>query len=135
MCDLPLLESVQRRWTRHIEGVSELSYREQLAALDLHSVKGYFLRDGVTKCWAVRNRKSYIHREDLFVLAPVVGTQGHRHKLAYSRASLECRKRFFTVGCTDVWNPLPDNAVASESVGSFKAALHSTLGPLFEFIE
>lgn len=68
---------------------------------------------------------SCIHREDLYVLAPAVGTQGHRFKLAYSCSSLECRKRLFAPRCTDVWNPLPDSAVASESVGSFKVALHS----------
>lgn len=134
--DLRLLESVQRRWTKRIEGMSELPYSERLAALDLYSVKGRLLRADLIKCWAIFHNNSCIHPEDLFVLAPVTGTRGHRFKLAHSYSSLECRKRFFSLRCTNVWNSLPDSVVALESVNAFKAALHTTLGSLlFEYIE
>ena len=36
--DVCLLERVQRRWTRHIDGMTGLSYGERLKALNLYSV-------------------------------------------------------------------------------------------------
>lgn len=82
--DLRLLESVQRRWTKQMEGMSELSYSERLAVLNLYSVKGRLLRADMIKCWTRLHHKSSIHPEDLLALAPAVGTCGHRFKLANS---------------------------------------------------
>jgi len=42
--DLCLLESVQRRWTKMIDGLAEILYSQCLAILDLYSVKGKLLR-------------------------------------------------------------------------------------------
>ncbi len=39
-----LLESVQRSWTHHIEGMSDLPYAVRLQVLDLYSVQGRLVR-------------------------------------------------------------------------------------------
>ena len=42
--DLRMLESVQRKWTKHIDGLGELPYSERLQVLGLYSVQGRLLR-------------------------------------------------------------------------------------------
>ena len=76
--DLRLLESVQRSWTRHIEGLSELSYADRLQVLDLYSVKGRLLRADLIKYWKIFHGECSIRPTDIFSMAPVLGTRGHR---------------------------------------------------------
>ncbi|KAK3886186.1 hypothetical protein Pcinc_009646 [Petrolisthes cinctipes] len=47
--DLRLLESVQRRWTKLIDGLADLSYTNRLKALNLYSVQGRLLRADLIK--------------------------------------------------------------------------------------
>ena len=134
--DLHLLESVQRRWTKNIDGMTELSYAHRLEALNLYSIKSRLLRADLLKCWNIFHDKGGIQPTVLFVLAPDVGTQGHRFKLGVTHSSLECRRRFFSLRCVTNWNALPDELVSLDSVESFKRGLHDVLGPkLFEFEE
>ena len=48
--DLILLESVQRRWTKRIDGLEDLSYEQRLIELDLFSVKGRLWRSDMLYC-------------------------------------------------------------------------------------
>ena len=50
--DLRLLESVQRRWTKHIDGLVDLAQADHLKALNLHSVQSRLLRADL-KCWKI----------------------------------------------------------------------------------
>ena len=47
--DLRRLESIQRRWTREIEGLEGMSYTERLKELELYSVYGRLLRADLIK--------------------------------------------------------------------------------------
>ena len=134
--DLRLLESVQRRWTKMIDGMGEIPYSHRLAILDLYSIKGRLLRADLLKCWKIFHGKCGLQPGDIFILAPSVGTRGHRFKIAYSFCSTESKRRFFSQRCVFAWNSLPDDVVALGSVESFKRALHRTLGPLlYEYID
>ena len=104
--DLKLLESIQRRWTRHIDGLENTSYSHRLAILDLYSVRGRLIRADMIKMWKIFHDKCSITPSDLFVMAPNVGTRGHPFKVFRGHAVLEARRRFFSVRCIDVWNSL-----------------------------
>ena len=132
--DSKLLESVLRRWTKKVWGMEHLSYADRLRGLNLYSVKGRLLRADLIKCFKIFNRLSPISPTDLFEPSPVVHTRGHRYKIFRPRASLESRRRFFSVRCVDAWNSLPDDLVVCGSVAAFKSGLHAHLGDqLFEF--
>ena len=134
--DLKLLERVQRRWTKRIDGLDEMSYSDRLSELSLYSVKGRLLRADLIKYWKIFHGKCCIEPEDIFVLAPQVQTRGHRFKLAHVPRSLECRRRFFSLRMVSTWNSLPDEVVGLESVDSFKRSIHVFLGQqLFDFDE
>lgn len=132
--DLRLLESVQRTWTRHIEGLSSLSYSERLRILDLYSVQGRLLRADLLKYWKIFHDECGISPEEIFTPPPSLATRGHRFKIHHTHSTTEARRRFFSLRCVSIWNSLPDQVVALESISSFKTALHHHLGPiLYQF--
>ena len=128
--DSKLLESVQRRWTKHLDGMNDMEYATRLRSLNLYSVKGRLLRADLIKYFKIFNGLSVINPSDLFVLSPAVHTRGHCFKILKPHASLELRRRFFSVRCVDVWNSLPADLVGCGSVNCFKAGLHDVLGDL-----
>ena len=132
--DSKLLESVQRRWTKHVEGVGDLEYPLRLRSLGLYSVKGRLLRADLIKYFKIFSGLSVIKPSDLFVLSPAIGTRGHCFKILKPHVSLESRRRFFSVRCVDIWNSLPAELVICGTVNRFKSGLHDVLGDLlFEF--
>ena len=77
--DTKLLEGVQKRWTREIHGLEDLSYPQRLEILDLYSVKGRLMRADILKCWKIFHGKCGIDPEELFVPATGGTTRGHRY--------------------------------------------------------
>ena len=129
--DSKLLESVQRRWTKAIEGLAELSYGERLDQLDLFSVQGRLVRADLILCWKIFNGLSTISPDMLFSLDTRPGTRGHRYKLYHRFAYTEARKRFFTIRCVPLWNSLPDSVVAAPTLTSFKSGLLRSIKHIF----
>ena len=129
--DIRILESVQRRWTREIDGLKDLSYAERLECLDLFSVKGRLVRADLILCWKIFQGQSTISPEMLFSLDTRPGNRGHRIKIFHPFAYTEARKRFFSIRCITMWNSLPDSVVASTSLTSFKSGLLRTRKAVF----
>ena len=134
--DLRLLESVQRRWTKQVRGLSELTYANRLKTLNLYSVQGRLLRADLLKCWKIFHGQSAIAPQDLFTPATVTNTRGHRFKVTKLHSTVECRRRFFSIRCINHWNSLPDEVVGAGTVDSFKRLLHLSMGDdLYDYIE
>ncbi len=135
--DLRLLESVQRRWTKSISGLENLTYPDRLKSLNLFSVKGRLLRHDLILYWKIFHGHSPLSPPDIFTLHNQnIATRGHRYKIAHTRCSLDIRKRFFSVRCVPQWNSLPDSVVSSASLETFKCALaahYSITGTLFDY--
>ena len=51
--DLTVLESVQRRWTKQINGLQDISYHDRLKHLSLYSTKGRLLRQDLIQIWKI----------------------------------------------------------------------------------
>lgn len=126
--DSTILESVQRRWTKKIDGMSELTYRDRLHQLDLFSVKGRLWRADMIYCWKLFQGLSPLTLEHFFAPSPNVGTRGHPHKLFVPHSSTEARRRFFSHRIIADWNALPRCVVESSSLGMFKNRLASLCG-------
>ena len=130
--DVRSLESVQRRWTKKIDGFSQLSYYERLQRLSLFSVWGRFLRADLILAWKITH--DFIPPlSDILVPSTNTRTRGHPYKLAVRRTETEARRRFFANRVVTTWNNLPTEVVTSPSLPIFKSRLHDALGDLLYF--
>ena len=134
--DIRLLERVQRRWTREISGMENLSYQNRLARLNLYSFQGRLLRADMILVWKIFNGKCGIKPDDLFILAGNSLTRGHPLKIFVPRCNLDVRLRFFSHRVINLWNSLSVSTVMSPSISTFKASLHVDLGQrLFDYLD
>ena len=109
--DMKLLESVQRRWTKQVDGLQDYSYAQRLRHLNLYS--GRLIRADLIKYWKILHGHSPIVPTDLFTMSPATNTRGHKFKLLKPHASLDCRRKFFSVRGIDAWNSLPESIFCS----------------------
>ena len=128
LSDIRLLEGLQRRWTREIEGVGHQQYSVRLREIGLFSVAGRFLRVDLVKVWKAFHSPIEVGLSSLFEMAQYAGTRGHPYKLAIPRCRTEIRRRFFGVRCVNIWNGLSRETVECENLLSFKKMLDRELG-------
>ena len=127
LCDARRLESLQRRWTREIHGLSGMEYVDRLRSTGLFSIHGRLLRIDLVMVWKSFHSDVDLGLESLFEVARDVGTRGHRFKLAIPVCRSEVRRRSFTVRVVSVWNSLPSRVVEADSVECFKRRLDGVL--------
>ena len=134
--DLKLLENVQRRWTKRIDGMGSLSYSDRLKALNLYSIQGRLLRADLIMCWKVFHGHSCVSPADLFQQPPQNRTCGHCYKIFPPATNTGIRKRFFTIRCIPVWNSLSSDTVCATTLNSFKHGLdHDISEALYAFAD
>ena len=132
--DMNLLENVQRRFTKRIDGFWNMTYSDRLSTLNLFSVKGRLLRNDLVMVWKIFEGMCP-GLEDFLVLAPLRSLRGHPRKLYVPHQSIDMRERFFSVRVVSVWNSLPEDVAMSGSLAAFKRGVLEAVGPLlFEFL-
>ncbi|PKU41713.1 hypothetical protein llap_7981 [Limosa lapponica baueri] len=127
--DRELLERVQRRATKMMEGLEHLLDEERLRELGLWSpsLEKRRLRGDLI------NADKYLKgglREDgagLFSVVPSDRTRGNRHKLEHGKFHSNLRKNFFGVRVAEPWKRLPREGVESPSLEIFKPHLDAVL--------
>ena len=117
-----LIESVQRRATKRVPNLSNLTYEERLKRLKMPSLLYRRLRGDLINVY------KYIHGyyETTKCLPPFnVDTisRGHNLKLTKIRSRSNIRMYFFSNRVVDWWNLLPSDVVNAQSVNSFKARI------------
>ena len=94
VADLHLLEFVQRRWTKQVEGLYDLSYRARLRKLGLFSVSGRLLRADIIKVWKAFHPETEVGLSEIFELARDHRTRGLVFKLAVPRMAWMLKRDF-----------------------------------------
>ena len=122
-----LIEGVQRRATRMIEGLGGVPYRQRLKRCNLISLEMRRLRSDLIQVFKIISGIDDIPINDLFTITQT-RTRGHQHKLYKKHCRLDARKYFFSQRIINEWNSLPEEIVNSLSVNEFKAKLQ----PLIE---
>lgn len=94
--DIEIIENVQRRVTRLIPTLKNMSYEDRLAKLDLPTLAYRRIRGDMTETYKIL---SGIYDgdvcEDQFIMSEGAGTRGHRKKLYTRRSRLDERKYAF----------------------------------------
>ena len=118
------LEGVQRRWTKEIDLMHDLSYADRLRSLNLYSVQGRLVHADLLQCWKMFHGKVCINPDELFHHPPLDQTRDHSYRSFSIFTHTDIRKCFFfSVQCILVWNSLPADFVRAHSLNRFKGLL------------
>ena len=116
------IENVQRRATKQLPGMSNLSYEERLQRLKLPSLAYRRVRGDMIEMYKILTEK-YDPEVTNFIKTNPTTTRGHNLKIFKNRTRLNVRKYSFVHRSVDIWNSLPETVVTAKTVNTFKARL------------
>ena len=121
--DIQAIEYVQRRATKLIRGLYDLTYEERLKALNLPSLLFRRRRADMIQAYKIINGLERVESGKFFKFSTNTKTRGHSKKLFKPRCRLDIRKNIFSQRIVNDWNSLPQSLVEAGDLGSFKAGL------------
>ena len=121
--DINLIESVQRRMTKRIQGMRDIPYDRRLKMLNLHSLERRRLRGDLIEVfkWYRGYNKGDVNR--ILRINNQDRTRNNGFKLEKSRYKKEIGKNWFSNRVVDKWNALSGQVVSARSIESFKRRL------------
>ncbi len=123
--DINLVEKIQRKFTKSIPSLSELSYDERLDRLSAHSLKTRRQILDLIFLYKILNNLTELDPNELFVQDTEGITRGHSCKLHVKRVNREPYKNFFVNRVVPLWNQLPEAIVASSSLSIFRSKIRA----------
>ena len=117
--DINLVEKIQKRFTKMIDGCRKLKYEERLVKLNLTTIEARHQRLDMIQVYKVLNDRSNVYPQDFLKLSDRMGRKNSQ-KIYKKRVNTELSKYGFTFRAIDNWNELPDRVVKVESVNGFK---------------
>ena len=123
--DIEALESIQRRMTKMIYNIRNLSYEERLKKLNLHSLERRRVRGDMIE---VFKWFKGINKGDINLVLKINNqgrTRSNGFKLDKFRFRKEIGRNWFGNRVVDQWNRLPYYVVSANSLDTFKNRLDS----------
>ena len=120
--DAVAVEKVQRRATKLVRTIKDLSYEGRLRRLNLPSLKHRRRRGDMIFAYKVFSERIGLEKEDLFSLSQS-SARGHNQRVIKKKATKLCRINVFSNRIIDDWNKLPQEIVSATSINSFKNSL------------
>jgi DNA-binding HxlR family transcriptional regulator len=117
--DIELVERVQRRFTKRIPGLSDLTYEQRLHRLNLDSLRHRRIVKDLVMVYRVIYGLVDLNIDDFFEFSREQRTRGHDKKLVPHRFRLDVRKNCFACRVVNYWNNLDQNTVNSQSTRQF----------------
>ena len=118
--DIDTLERIQRRATKMIPELRDLSYEECLKECGLTTLETRRLRGDQIEVFKILNGYENIDRNMFFSLKKDSRTRGHEVKLVKDQCRLDIRKHSFSQRTINEWNKLSTDCVTASSVNMFK---------------
>jgi len=120
--DKELIERVQRRFTRMIPDLNNLSYEQRLAETKLWSLEDRRTRADLTEVYKIFHGLSAVRFNTFFELSHNERTRGHSLKLHKKRVMTDLR-HFFLDRIVNKWNSLSEDIISASSLNNFKGKL------------
>ena len=117
---IDMLESVQRRATKMIQKLRNISYEMRLKECGLTPLETMRLRGYQIEVFKILNGYENIDRNIVFTVKEERRTRGHGVTLAKKQCRLDIRKCSFSQRTVNEWNRLSADCVGASSVNIFK---------------
>ena len=121
--DCWILERVQKRATKMINGFSTLAYEERLETLNMFSLKYRRLRGDLIEVFKFVNDHQMGYLKNMFEFDMENRGRGHQRKLIVKQSRTRLRQSFFSRRVVSYWNKLPGVVVSAATLLSFKNEL------------
>ena len=122
--DITAIENVQRRATKCLYGMKDLSYEDRLRLLDLPTLRYRRYRGDMIECFKItHNLYDPAASAGLLPMAPPSGLRRHKYHIERQDYKYEIRKNFFSLRVENQWNHLPDSVVNAKTVKCFEGSL------------
>jgi len=124
--DIELIERVQRRFTKRLRGLEELSYADRLLLLgEVETLELRRLKIDLIMIYKIINGLIALDFAQFFGLNNYNCTRGNDYKLLKPVCNNNVRQFSFACRRIDAWNSLPTAVVTAASVVRFKALLNT----------
>ena len=124
ICNINLIESVQRRFTKALPGLYSLSYDERLSKLCLDSLESRRLYYDLIMAYKIIFGLTDLNADEFFMkVNSVHNTRGHAHKLYVNHSRVDVRQHFFAERVVRPWNCLNATEHDFSSLTAFKLLL------------
>jgi hypothetical protein len=127
---IDMIENVQKRATKQIPGMKNLSYEERLRKLELPTLSYRRLRgDMIEVHYVYKIIQGHYDPEASTIIKLMndteqrFSTRTNSRKVVYNRANTNIRQNSFSIRIAKYWNKLPENIVNAPSINSFKNRL------------
>ena len=118
---LTKIENVQRKFTKHVKGLHDLSYENRLKKLKLPSIEYRQARGDMIEVFKiVRNYYDYLSTKSIFKLKNNRRLRGHEYMICKHATNKSKYHKFFSNRIINIWNHLPHDVVNSKSINEFK---------------
>ena len=121
--NIRLLEGVQRRETKLVANVREMSYPMRLKELNLTTLEYRRIRTDIIQIYKIFSGIDDVNYDKFFDLSSTSVTRGHKYKVVKKRCNTNLRKHFFSYRNVDIWNKLPAYIIESDTIETFKTRL------------
>ena len=118
--DIDMLEKIQRRATKLIPGLRDLTYEERLKECGLTTLETRRLRGDQIEVFKILNGYENIDSNLFFQIKESKITRGNNFTLVKKQSRLDVRKFSFSQRTINVWNKLSEECVHASSVNMFK---------------
>jgi hypothetical protein len=131
--DIDVLEKVQRRATRMIEGLKDLYYEERLKVVRLTTLENRMIRADMLEVFKIVKGLEGLKENNFFVRRGEGRLRGHQYTLIKKSFRTNLGKFSFGNRVINIWNSLPANVVSSGTINEFKSGLDRFLGSIGGF--
>jgi ribonuclease P/MRP protein subunit RPP40 len=118
--DIIKIESVQRRFTKRLAGLSALSYADRLTKLNVESLELRRLKADLLLHYKLTHCLMNLAGDVTVFMSHETKTRGHDKRISKPHSKYNCRAFSFACRSVNAWNSLPQCVVNAGSVFNLK---------------
>ena len=118
------LENVQRRATKLLLALKNLTYKNRLLILGLPTLEYRRVRADMVQMYKIFHDIDIVNKEKLFDMRTESVTRGNNMIFFKKRVKTEFRRCMFSQRVVNTWKSLPNDIINSPSINSFKNRLN-----------